>query len=250
MNYLRKFLKNNVQLEIVHNKVFNYGPMTIDHLAHRTFKNDNVSGTYARSHNFFKLQNNRYNFKTHNAYAEWWDYTCDKFDNEYINSLHMHENSIIGTPKLFISTYAGKDCDKNLVNSDIDFDQIEWHINNPNGLMSYTLYEKINEKNPYLAWTLVHRNNVNHIGIEVEDIDMVANRVAQFLPLNSPDAPIQVSEDGDLLQFSTKSTILPFKFEEGSFEIPYNFVEFIERKNNRKGFSEKNANVVFNSTTQ
>jgi 4-hydroxyphenylpyruvate dioxygenase-like putative hemolysin len=74
-------------------------------------------------------------------------------------------------------------------------------------------------------------------------------KVKNILPLNNPDAPLQVSEDKKLLQFSTKSTLYPVKFKEGAFEIPRNFIEFIERKDNREGFSEKNANVVFNSTS-
>ena len=36
----------------------------------------------------------------------------------------------------------------------------------------------------------------------------------------------------------------PIKFQEGMFEIPYQFLEFVERKNNREGFSEKNANII------
>jgi len=248
MNYLRKFLSTNLQLRSIQENIYKNAPMTIDHLAHRTFKGDNVSRVYAIENSNFKLQNDRYNFKKHNAYAEWWNYNGNKFDNEYINSLHIFDKSIIGTPKIFISTYAGVDCDENFKNTNIDLDQIKWHIEHPNGLMSYDLYTQIYEKNQYLAWTLIHRNNVNHIGLEVENIEDIAQKVSEFLPLNNTTTPIQVSEDGNLLQCSTKATMYPFKFEEGLFEIPFDFIEFIERKNNRKGFSEKNANIVFDST--
>ena len=91
---------------------------------------------------------------------------------------------------------------------------------------------------------------MNHIGIEVENIEDIAKKVSEFLPLNNPQTPIQVSEDGNLLQCSTKATMYPFKFEEGNYDIPFNFIEFIERKNNRRGFSEKNANIVFSSTSK
>ena len=250
MNYLRKFLSTNLQLQLIQENIFKNGQMTIDHLAHRTFKSDHVSRTYAIENSYFRLQNDRYNFKKHNAYAEWWDYTGNKFDNKYINSLHVFDKSIIGTPNLFISTYAGIECDENFKNTNIDLDQIKWHIKHPNGIMSYDLYTQIYEKNQYLAWTLVHRNNVNHIALEVENIEDIAKKVSEFLPLNNPQTPIQISEDGNLLQCSTKATLYPFKFEEGSYDIPFNFIEFIERKNNRRGFSEKNANVVFLSTSK
>lgn len=250
MNYLRKYLSTNLQLRAVHEKIFNWGPMPIDHLAHRTFKNDKICNDYTSSDGHFRLQNDRYNFKHHNAYAEWWHYNGNKFDNPYINSLFLFDKSIIGTPNLFISTYAGLDCDKSLKDSKIDLEHVQWHINNPHRLISYKLYEQLYKKNQYLAWTLAHRKNINHIGIEVQNIEKVAEKVSEFLPLNNPESPIQISEDGNLLQCSTKSIVYPYKFEEGHYDIPYNFIEFIERKNDRKGFSEKNANIVFNSTTK
>ena len=250
MNYLKKYLSTNLQLRLVQDKIFKWGAMSIDHIAHRTFKKDNVCNVYKSYDSNFRLQNDRYNFKQHNAYGEWWDYTGNKFDNEYINSLTVFDKSIIGTPKLFISTYSGLKNDIHLKNSNLDLEKIQWHIDHPNSLMSYQLYKEILKKNQYLAWTLVHRRNINHIGIKVNNIEKIAEKVSSFLPLNNPDAPIQVSEDNNLLQFSTKATVYPFRFEEGNYEIPYNFIEFIERKNNRKGFSEKNANVVLNSTSK
>ena len=250
MNYLRKYLSTNLQLRSVHEKIFNWGPMPIDHLAHRTFKNDKICNEYTSSDSSFRLQNDRFNFKHHNAYAEWWHYNGNKFDNQYINSLFLFDKSIIGTPNLFISTYAGLDCDKSLKDSKIDLEHIQWNIDNPTGLLSYNLYEQLYKKNQYLAWTLAHRKNINHIGIEVQNIEKIAEKVSEFLPLNNPESPIQISEDGNLLQCSTKSTVYPYKFEEGHYDIPYNFIEFIERKNGREGFSEKNANIVFNSTTK
>ena len=248
MNYLQKYLSNNLILKNVHKTVFNNQPMIIDHLAHRTFKNEKICNEYTKKDTRFRLHNDRYNFRQHNAYAEWWNYTGDKFDNPYANSLKKLNKGITGTPRIFISTYSGVNHDKNLKNSDIDLNKVNWHIDHPNSIMSFDFYKKIYEKNQYLAWTLVHRNNINHIGIEVEDIENTLEKVSKLLPLNNPNAPIQISEDKNLLQFSTKSTVFPIKFEEGTFEVPYQFLEFVERKNNREGFSEKNANIVFNST--
>ena len=56
---------------------------------------------------------------------------------------------------------------------------------------------------------------------------------------------LQISEDQNLIQFSTKAEDNLVKFTEGYFNIPAFFIEFIERKNNREGFSEKNANYTF-----
>ena len=59
---------------------------------------------------------------------------------------------------------------------------------------------------------------------------------------------LQISEDERLLQFSTKSENSLVNFPDGNFYIPTYFFEFIERIDDREGFSEKNANVIFNST--
>ena len=51
-----------------------------------------------------------------------------------------------------------------------------------------------------------------------------------------------------MMRYRSKSIYLPYKFIEGTYLVPYYFLEFVERKNNREGFSQKNANIVFNST--
>ena len=248
MKHLRRFLKRNLELRLIQRNIFDDKPMTIDHIAHRTFKNDTIITDYTKKYRQYYLVNDRYNFKKFNAYAEWLNFNGNKSDNEYINSLHFWNKTIVSTPRIFISTYAGIYTDPNFISSNIDLNLIDWHINNPNEKLSYDFYKQIYEKNQYLAWTLVFRNKINHIGIEVNNIENVLEKVKEILPLNNPEAPLQISEDKNLLQFSTKSSLHPVKFKEGAYEIPRNFIEFIERKNNREGFSEKNANVVFNST--
>ena len=246
MNFIKNYLKTNNQLPFISAKVFKNQPLFLDHIAHRTFKNDNVCSQYTKLDNLFKLQNDRYRFKKHNAYAEWWDYLGNKFESKYCESLLYIKGNVIGTPKIFISTYAGANIDKNI--QDLDLDHINYCINNPDKKIPYDLYRSIYERNQYLAWTLVHRNKINHVGLSVRNIEFIASEISKYIPLNNPDAPIQVSEDGNLLQFSTQSHMDKFTFLEGDYFIPFDFVEFVERKNNRKGFSEKNANIVFDST--
>ena len=244
MNYLKKYVNNNTNLvNLVFNEIFKKKSMKLDHIAHRTFKNDLVSHTYIKKHSNFKLMNDRFRFTNHHAYAEWWDNIENK--NIYNDSI---DKRFHGKPKLFISTYKGVENDPNLINSNIDIDKIDFHIKNPDSIISYKLYREIWEKNQYLAWTLVHRNNINHVAIEVTDINFAFEKVSAILPINNPETPIQISEDKNLLQFTTKSSLKSVLFEEGPFNIPHNFIEFIERKNNRNGFSMKNADIIFNST--
>ena len=256
MNHLRRFLTNNFDLTTVKRAIFYNKPIILDHIAHRTFKGDTIMSNYLKDYNCFYLENDLYKFDKQNAYAEWLNIKEDKYNTKYTYDLYkliknkkIEDNNIIGTPRIFVSTYSGIYNDNNFLSSNLDLDLINWHISNPNEKLSYDLYKEIYDKNQYLAWTLVFRNRINHIGIQVDDINETYKKVKNILSINNPDSPIQVSLDGNLLQFSTKSTFYPYKFKEGNFEIPRNFIEFVQRKKNREGFSEKNASVVFNSTS-
>lgn len=244
MNFLKQYLERSSQFKTVIRDIFSSKPIFIDHLAHRTFDINNLYKAYLPYKGIFNAQDDLYTFKNHNAAAEWWKCAVNPYNNKYVNE----EKIIINTPRIFISKYLGVSNDDNIQNTDIDLEEVDWYINNRDKLVPFNLYERLSLHNGYLAWTLLHRENVNHVGLEVNNIHSVADKISQLFPLNNPDAPIQVSEDGDLLQFSTKSTVEPFLFLEGYRDVPHNFLEFVERKNRRDGFSQVNANIVFNST--
>ena len=114
--------------------------------------------------------------------------------------------------------------------------------------MSYHFYQDIYQLNQYLAWTLIYRHYVvNHFAIEIENIEKLYQQLNEDKIINIS-SNLQVSEDKKLLQFSTKAENNLVKFTEGFFDIPTNFLEFVERKDNRDGFSEKNADIIFDST--
>lgn len=109
-------------------------------------------------------------------------------------------------------------------------------------------YEDVYNKNQYLAWTQVFGNDINHVAISVKNItkwyDIINSDPKLKLSTN-----IQVSRDGDLLQFGLKSDLVKHTFMDGStLVIPSYFVEFAERKNGREGFESQNADAIFDST--
>ena len=135
-----------------------------------------------------------------------------------------------------------------LLNSNLDIDKISYHINNQNQLLSYYFYLDIYQLNQYLAWTLIYRHYVvNHFAIEIENIEKLYQQLNEDKIIHISNN-LQVSEDKTLLQFSTKAENNLVKFTEGFFYIPTYFLEFVERKDNRDGFSEKNADIIFDST--
>ena len=118
-------------------------------------------------------------------------------------------------------------------------------------IKSYEDYERIQKQNDYLAWTLLHKDDINHIAIQVPNLDDTLNQIKRdgHLQLNNPANPVEESADGNLRQASTVADKMMYTFPNGDKrEVPYAFVEFIERKNGREGFETRNAAQIFTST--
>ena len=248
MHHIKNFLTKDKNLVVTINNILNNN-FIIDHVAHRKFKNSNLLKDYIIKDKSYKLQNDKFIFKDHCASAEWFKHNLEN-DTKILNfkqeTIDKHLDQI--RPRLFISTYFGVENDRFLKKNDFDLEKINWHIQNPDQKISYYLYNDILSTNQYLAWILVHRDSINHIAFQVNDINKVLEKVGNTFEINNPDLPIQISEDKNLLQFSTTSSKKIVEFEEGKFEVPFSFIEFVERLNGRDGFSQNNANVIFNST--
>lgn len=118
-------------------------------------------------------------------------------------------------------------------------------------IKSYADYERIQKQNDYLAWTLLHKDDINHIAIQVPNLEEMLDKIKRdgHLQLNNPAKPIEESADGNLRQASTVADKLVYTFPNGELRmVPYAFVEFVERRNGREGFETKNAAQIFTST--
>jgi len=132
--------------------------------------------------------------------------------------------------RVFISQYEGKE---------------NFKINN------FEDYKRIKNENDYVAWTLLHGNDINHVALEVRDIHDIIEKIKRdgTIQLNNENNPIKVSKDGNLLQASTIADKIYYKFPDGEGHlVPYTFVEFVERRNKREGFESENAKEIFKST--
>ncbi len=84
-----------------------------------------------------------------------------------------------------------------------------------------------------------------------DDIEEIIAKIKKdaTITLNNEDNPIQVSSDKKLLQASTIADKISYKFPNGEIHlVPYTFVEFIQRKDNREGFETTNAATILKST--
>lgn len=207
----------------------------MDHYAIRSF-NLNKSLKPLRKARFVQKPDT-YLFPKHHATATWF------------------YNPLFQVPRVFTSQYSSVFTDPNLINSNLDLQEINYYIENPNVKPSFYLYQALQNNNQYLSWTLLHRDLINHIAFEVHNIHQVTDRLQKLgYKINNSDKPIQVSEDGLLLQSSIESDKVRYQFLEKEEWVPGCFVELIERRHNpitgkkRDGFESNNANVIFEST--
>ena len=207
---LNKYYTLTPSFLYVTNKYLNNN-YTIDHIAQRCV-NSSLLLHYQR--NNFILQPDVYNFPRFNVQANWL---------KPINIGNTHECLNF---RIFISHYKQKCISK---------------------IFTYKDYLDIYEKNQYLAWTLLHKNDINHIAINVNDIEGFYEKLKDDCRLKiSTDN--QISKDKKLKQFSLQADKLRYNFSNGTYEVPYTFVEFIQRIDNRDGFESENADKIFDST--
>jgi len=227
---LKKFLDHSAQFSNLSRKMFN-GIYKIDHYAYRSFDMKSIIQKYPE----YKVENDQYTFGN-NVSARWMSSQRDS------------------NPFIFVSEYDGLQSDNKLVEA-IEERKIDVNELNPvieQGLApSYELYKEINKRNQYLGWTMLFRDQINHIAFLVDDIEEICHQINNDFPeytLNNIENPIQVSEDGDLLQFSIMADTIDYKFSDGVRAVPFSFIEFVERKNGRTGFEGQNAAKIFDST--
>jgi hypothetical protein len=208
----------------------------VDHVAIRTFNPIEIYQKFKRHD--YKKQSSIYQFPLFNSIATYYH--------------NPKENSRGQVPRIFVSSYNSPIYDHNITHP-LDIDIISYFMNHDDKL-TYNTYLDIKEKNQYLAWTICFQDEVNHIALEVDNIELVNKKIKEAgIKLNTDNGEIKVSQDGLLLQSSTMSDNIIFDFKDKKGLIPYGFVEFVQRNydhegNKREGFEEHNALFIFNST--
>ena len=238
VNILHKmvsFIKTNtsgVQIQQKYNKHI----LGIDHIAFRSL----YKGMNTIDKNMYEKKSEIFNFPEYNVKA-----------NEYykINNSISNEYPL----RIFSSYYVGEHHYSSRISR-----MIHLMKNNEFGdLYSYDDYMTIYKWNQYVAWTMIHKDTINHIAYRVDNIEKVTETLIKdgfnFLPSqngieSSVNNMLNISPDGKLLQSSLISNKKLYKFTDGYHAIPYTFIEFVERKDGREGFAESNANKIMHST--
>ena len=228
MNILQKIATFNKTNKTVINICEKYSKniLGVDHIAFRSL----YKGMNKFDSTIYEMKNEIYHFPEYNVKANEY-YKYNKITREY-------------PLRIFSSYYAGECHDGSIMS-------LLKNKNNEFGEMySYHDYLKIYNWNQYVAWTMLHKDTINHIAFQVDDLQKVTNSMMDdgftFSKVN--DQIINTSPDGNLLQSSHISIKNLYKFTDGYHNVPYTFLEFVERRNGREGFSESNANQIMHST--
>jgi len=228
MNILQKIATFNKTNKTVINICEKYSKsiLGVDHIAFRSL----YKGMNKFDNTIYEKKNEVYHFPEYNVKANEY-YKYNKLTTEY-------------PLRIFSSYYAGECHDGSIIN-------LLKNKNNEFGeIYSYHDYLKIYNWNQYVAWTMLHKDTINHIAFQVDDLQKVTNSMIDdgftFSKVNGQ--IINTSPDGNLLQSSHISIKNLYKFTDGYHNVPYTFLEFVERRNGREGFSESNANQIMHST--
>lgn len=222
------FKKTNKTVKSVCERYKNH-ILGVDHIAFRSlYKGMNKFDT-----TMYVKKNDIYKFPEYNVQA-----------NEYYK---INKNANAEYPlRIFSSYYAGE----HTLNSQIRKMFCELQNEEFGEMYSYEKYLQIYNWNQYVAWTMLHKDTINHIAFQVDDVEKVTNAMIndRFKFSKTNDKILNISPDGDLLQSSHMSIQKLYKFKDGYRSVPYTFLEFVERRNGREGFSESNANQIMHST--
>ena len=164
------------------------------------------------------------NVEKSTAYGGNYSY-CSEYARAYE---YTGANSFI-IPKIHNSYYIGyytNQCDK--INRMID--NIEH--NKFGELYTYNDYKYVYDRNPYVAWTMLFGNYINHVAFEVDDIEKLTykmNREGYRFQKSDDGNIFHLSKDGKFMNSCVTSTNMLYKFVDGSQRIPYTFIQLVER---------------------
>ena len=66
-------------------------------------------------------------------------------------------------PTIFVSQYNGTKQDEKIQSTSFNLDKLNYYMTNDDNLRDYKFYRGVSLYDQYLGWTLLFKNNINHI---------------------------------------------------------------------------------------
>jgi hypothetical protein len=204
---------------------------------------------------------------TENGYEAKGEY---EFKTKKVFGRHFEHKTDPNAPKAFISELLIEECSDYLqstikkyidaVSDDAYKDPELVYKGSIWGRIPFETYNKLREESEYAAWLLVYGYRANHFAIKVNELKNFEKlqEVNAFVKshgyiMNTAAGEIYGTPEELLEQSATRAEIMPFRFTDGTFEIPACFYEFTLRYNDENGkqysgFIAANADKIFEST--
>jgi hypothetical protein len=219
MPLYKQYINNSEYNKVVKILTTKNNNLRLDHIAFRVFPQSQIKN------DLLKL-----------AYDNKYEIMPEIYNfNKYLAKARWYKSNNL--PRIFMSEYSGKFF--------------------PN-FHSYRDYQLVYNSNQYLAWTSLFCGHINHIAIQVDNIEESTNElIKNGIKMNEEGGIYKVSKDELLIQSATMSNTIDHYFSSGELkQVPYSFVELVQRKicpitkKERDGFEEDNAGKIFSSTSK
>lgn len=243
-NYIRnKLSKNSIIFD-------HYAIRSLDRKYYNSQKFCTKYGT-----NEYNKMPDTYNFPKHSVNANWYKKNSSKIITTNTDNFHDLKN----IPRIFTSWHIVNEVHKGLPL--FFFEKSRYQDDKHNNIshdkpnISYNEYDDLQNHNQYIAWTYLFKDNINHVAVEVDDIELETEKlIKQGIKFNDEGGIYKISDDKLLIQTSTKADVIKFNFNDRIEYVPYSFIEFVQRKydpktgEKREGFETQNADKIFLST--
>ena len=166
-------------------------------------------------------------YKNNNSLSEYNDNT------NILMALNLDEYNVhkMVIPTIYYSYYDGHEenrCDK--MNKMIDVLEEEGKFGE---IYSYNDYKYIYDRNKFLAWTMLFGKNMHHVALETDNIYHLSYKLLKdgytFNKTSKCDTIFNVSLNKKVIQSSLIEMNTIYHFTDGSYKIPFTYIELIEK---------------------
>jgi hypothetical protein len=161
---------------------------------------------------------------------------CDREYNDsantlmalYVNEYNVHKMII---PTIYYWYYTGFEYNKcNKINKMIDVLEEEGRFGE---IYTYEDYKYVYDRNRFLAWTMLFGKNIHHVALETNNVYQLTHKLMKdgyvFNNTLKCDTVFNISYKDKIIQSSLVELKTVYKFKDGSYKVPYTYLELIEK---------------------
>jgi hypothetical protein len=225
-----------------------------DHIALRTYQDPRV-GLEILAKVFLSLgfeEKESFELTEKHVFAKYYKHPSDRWPRVFISELHLDD---LNEGAQQIIKKLINQIPKNLISdSSLCYSGRPWTLTHED-------YNRLLHESEYASWMAAHGFQMNHATLSINALNTFQNLEEMTTFLQKKGFELNGQKEGNvhqiakdtqgrviLKQASTKASVVPVTFEDGTFEVPGCYYEFIERLNGYDSFDTSNATKIMEST--